>query len=142
MNQAQEKNAPSIFWHHGQSKVCSNLSKMTYYIILSQYLKENGSFPDGHLAFLTSKYQIYIHFYWNLMLILDRRKEFKREGVGITTNGIYALVHFILRQNKDVSVEEESDNLVNLLIKDRLSLTPVDNVDNDNRFMEVSRDVS
>ena len=64
--------------------------------------------------------------------ILDGQKEFKREGVGITTNGVPTLVHFILCQNKEVSAEEVSDDEENLLSMDWLSLTLMDNnADND-----------
>ena len=62
---------------------------------------------------------------------MDGQKEFKREGVGITANGVSALVHFILRRNKEVSAEEVSDDEENLLSMDRLSLTPV-HIDEDN----------
>ena len=57
--------------------------------------------------------------------IFDGRKEFKRVGVGISTNGVSALV------NEEVRDEEVSDDVENLLSMDQLSLTPVD-YDDDN----------
>ena len=63
--------------------------------------------------------------------ILDGGKEFKREGAGITTNGISALVHFILHRNRDDSVGGEHDEMDNLLSVEQLSLTSTDNDDDD-----------
>ncbi len=54
---------------------------------------------------------------------------------GITTNGVSALVHFILRRNEEVPSEEEvSDNVENLLSTEQLSLTLADMDEDDDQI--------
>ena len=56
-------------------------------------------------------------------VILDGTKDFKNEGAGITTNGISALVHFIVPKSCNDDKHNEMTNLMNI---EQLSLTPID----------------
>ena len=56
-------------------------------------------------------------------IILDGRKDFKDEGVGISTDGVSASVHFIALKS---CVNNISDEVTNLLNIERLTLTPDD----------------
>ncbi len=54
--------------------------------------------------------------------ILDGKKDFKNEGIGITTDGVSASVHFIIPKSCN---DNKHEKITNMLNTEQLSLTPV-----------------
>jgi hypothetical protein len=115
------------------------IDKKGFYWILSEYRKAarqlnlelhgGPTWTNGYNKFKADDYYQWMHYMFRMNKILDGRKSFRAEGVGIMTNAVKASVLYITPRPPvpdPVEVEEEESLLQSI---QQLSLSPPDDDD-------------
>lgn len=110
------KRTPLPFYNSGTRKSVQIDQKGLYYILRSYVqaggdLIHNGApwFPNGYNSF-QPYYQQWVRYIFDIDAVIDGRKRFKLDKVGITTSGVRASVHYRNMPRRNVPNNPDHDN--------------------------------